>query len=509
MNLVGGLDEATALKALEQPDPYVRLWTARLLCDPSRISTAVATALARRAVIEPDVEVRSQLACSAKRLPAKDGLPIVRALLARSEDVRDIHMPLLLWWAMEANVGRDPEAVLAVFQDRATWNLPIARATIEERLMRRFAAAGTRHDLTNCARLLAMAPGPDHIKRLMTGFEAAVAGRALTGIPSELAQALAKYSGQSVTLGLRQGKPEALKEALDELSDDRADHSRQLQLLQLLGEVRQPACVPVVLRLACHSPDNALRSAALGALAAYDQGSIAEEVIKSYSNMSDDVQSAAQNLLVTRRAWAARFLAAIDGHAIDPRGVSREVVEKLLLLGDERVTTLATKVFGPVKPSTSAELHAQISRLTSIISAGSGVPKPGKQLFDQQCLRCHTLFSKGGKVGPDLTTYRRDDLETMLLNIVNPSAVIREGYTTLIVSLIDGRVLSGVVIEQDKNVVVLRGSDGKDVTLARTDIEAMRADSRSIMPEGLLKSLSDQQVRDLFAYLRSTQPLID
>ena len=109
-----------------------------------------------------------------------------------------------------------------------------------------------------------------------------------------------------------------------------------------------------------------------------------------------------------------------------------------------------------------------------MIRAGSGVPKPGKQIFDQQCLRCHTLFGKGGKVGPDLTTYRRDDLETMLLNIVNPSAEIREGYTTSIVSLTDGRVLSGVVVEQDKNVVVLRGSDGKDVVLARADIDAMR-----------------------------------
>ena len=76
--------------------------------------------------------------------------------------------------------------------------------------MRRFAAAGTRQDLTNCARLLAMAPGPEHIKPLMAGFEAAFAGRALTGLPTELAEALAKYSGQSLTLGLRQGKPEAL-----------------------------------------------------------------------------------------------------------------------------------------------------------------------------------------------------------------------------------------------------------------------------------------------------------
>ena len=124
-----------------------------------------------------------------------------------------------------------------------------------------------------------------------------------------------------------------------------------------------------------------------------------------------------------------------------------------------------------------------------VIRAGSGVPKPGKQIFDQQCTRCHTLFSKGGKVGPDLTTYRRDDLETMLLNIVNPSAEIREGYGSHIVSLTDGRVLSGIVVEQDKNVVVLRGSDGKDFVVARADIDAMRPSPSSIMPEGLLKDL--------------------
>ena len=123
--------------------------------------------------------------------------------------------------------------------------------------------------------------------------------------------------------------------------------------------------------------------------------------------------------------------------------------------------------------------------------------------------RCHTLFSKGGKVGPDLTTYRRDDLENILLNIVNPSAEIREGYTTSIVAMTDGRILSGIVVEEDKNVVVLRGGDGKEAALARADIDAIRTSRTSIMPEGLLNELRDQQVRDLFAYLRSTQPLID
>lgn len=137
------------------------------------------------------------------------------------------------------------------------------------------------------------------------------------------------------------------------------------------------------------------------------------------------------------------------------------------------------------------------------------MPKPGRQLFDQQCARCHTLFGKGGKVGPDLTTYRRDDIEAMLLNIINPNAEIREGFATSVVATTDGRVLSGVVVEQDNNVVVLRSDEGKEINLPRAEIAELQTKPTSLMPEGLLNQLSEQQIRDLFAYLRSTQPLID
>ena len=432
MNLVGGLDEATALKTLDHADPYVRLWTARLLCDASRVSPAVAAALARRAAIEPDVEVRSQLACSAKRLPAQDALPIVRALLARSEDARDIHLPLLLWWALEAKVATDPEAVLALFQrPRDLGACRSCETTIAERLMRRFAAAGTQAGPDR----LRPAPGDGAGARSHQAADGGVrggrtpAGRS-TGLPPELADALAQYSGQSVTLGLRQGKPEAVSEALHVLADDRADRSKQLQLLQILGEVRRPACVPVVLRLACQSPDNALRSAALerpGRLRRPGHRRRSHQVLCQH----------------VRRRTGSRPKLARDSPRLGgpvsrgdrgparsiPARVPREVVEKLLLLGDSRISDAGDQA---VRDRSSPPPRPSFTRRSTgwppSIRAGSGVPKPGKQIFDQQCPRCHTLFGKGGKVGPDLTTYRRDDLETMLLNIVNPSAEIREGY---------------------------------------------------------------------------------
>jgi putative heme-binding domain-containing protein len=71
----------------------------------------------------------------------------------------------------------------------------------------------------------------------------------------------------------------------------------------------------------------------------------------------------------------------------------------------------------------------------------------------------------------------------------------------------DGRVLTGFLADQDNRVIVLRGVDGQSITIERDSIEDMVRQKKSLMPEGLLDKLDVQQVRDLFAYLRGSQPL--
>jgi putative heme-binding domain-containing protein len=313
----------------------------------------------------------------------------------------------------------------------------------------------------------------------------------------------------SIVLGLRQGRPEAVQEALQTLTDAKADRNKQLQYIQILGEVSQPDCVPVLLKLATGSADNALQTAALTALQRYDDAKIATAVLESYGKLTEDVRGTANALLVSRKEWARQLLEAIDAGQIDRKAVPPEVAQVILRHRQERLTELVRKHWGELKPSTPAELQKEIDRLVKVVRSGSGVPKQGKPLFVSQCARCHKLFGEGGQVGPDLTTYQRDDLETMMLHIVNPSAEIREGFVNYLVSTRTGRTLSGLLVEQDPKIVVLRGADGKDVTVAREEIDEMEASKVSLMPEGLLKGLSEQQVRDLFAYLRSTQPLID
>src|SRR5207302_6464341 len=96
-----GFDDAFALKTLYHVNEDVRTWTVRLLCDPKKVTAEMATALVALARTDSSSTVRSQLACSAKRLPGPDCLVIVRELLRRDEDANDPHIPLLLWWAIE------------------------------------------------------------------------------------------------------------------------------------------------------------------------------------------------------------------------------------------------------------------------------------------------------------------------------------------------------------------------------------------------------------------------
>jgi hypothetical protein len=193
LNLCGGLSESEALKALDHSDPFVRLWTVRLLGDTNQVSSALAAKLTALAAKESNLEVRNQLAATAKRLPARDGLAVVRALAMRAEDAQDNRMPLLLWWAIESKCEEHADEVLKLFEDPAFWRSPLVEAHLLDRTARRFAQAGSRKDLLACARLFELSPSPEHSRRLMSGFETAYKGRTLAGLPDVLVKAMARH----------------------------------------------------------------------------------------------------------------------------------------------------------------------------------------------------------------------------------------------------------------------------------------------------------------------------
>jgi putative heme-binding domain-containing protein len=513
LNLCGGLTESNALNALSHSDPFVRLWTVRLLGDEHRVSPQLIPQLTVMAGIEPNLEVRNQLAATAKRLPLDEALALVRALGARAEDAADNRMPLLVWWALEAQCEHNRDDVLKLFEDSTFWRSPLVESHLLERIARRFAQAGSRQDLLACAKLFELSPSLEHSRRLLAGFEKAFQGRAMTGLPDALVQVLSPEGLASPALALRRADPAAIEKALRIVADETAPRAERLQFLGVMAEMKLPNAVPALSRAyLAASKDDSLRQAILSALQNYDDPSIADVVLSAYSSLGREARASAQTLLASRLVWAFKFVQSLkptgSSSGIQPEMIPPTIVRKLKQYPNAELRELLQKIWPPSALPTTAEMEQKIHHSLGVIQSGSGDPYAGRTLFQNTCGVCHRLFGAGGQVGPDLTVYDRGDLESMLLAIVNPSAEIREGYENYSVETRDGRSLSGFLLEQDKDVVVLRGLDNEKLTLPRAELTEMRAVGLSLMPEGLLESFDAQQTRDLFAYLRSTQPLV-
>jgi hypothetical protein len=250
-----------------------------------------------------------------------------------------------------------------------------------------------------------------------------------------------------------------------------------------------------------------LRKAALISLMSYDDPAVGKQAVGIVAEGAGEVRLAALALLASRAGWSQELLAAVKEGRIAPNTVPRDMVERMRQHEPKQVQSLLAELY-PEKPAAGVtDFIAQIADVEAKLKAGTGNPYAGEALFMEKCASCHKLFFKGGKIGPELTAYQRDNLGTMLISIVHPNAEIREGFQYFSVTTNDGRSLSGFLVERDAQILVLRGLEGEDITVRQADVRLLTPLGRSLMPEGLLTGMTPQQLRDLFAYLRISQPI--
>lgn len=487
-------------------DPYVRRWSWQILGERKAALTASQVAAAKQ---ETHIEVRAQILASAKHIPA-EALPLLHAGLDYSQDEFS-RLRLLAWWALEAHLGSPSErtATLAYLRTAPeVLNSLLFRDTLAERIGKRLAHGGDAGSLGDAAHILALCP-PEAAEKLIGGILTQLDPGDLPPMPLALREALERQLGKEghtpIPLGaLRAGDKAALASALKELSDKRTTARRRTALADALSSVRRPEAIDPLIKLLI-APATEAKIPLLTALSRYDDIRLPKAIIDNYERSiaaDDSLRELALRTLSSRPASARLMVEAVHTGKIPAPHVTADIARGLLRHNDPEVNTTVDRLWKSLLVTgLTPEKDREVARLRAIARAGEGDASKGHANFLARCANCHALKGEGGKVGPDLTGYDRTSLDFWVLNIVYPSLEIREGFGSYDVHLKDGSGANGILERREGGEIVLRDLAGNRTKIKEDKVSSLIASPTSVMPEGLLAGMSDQDLRDFFAFL--------
>jgi putative heme-binding domain-containing protein len=503
INNLDRLDAQRARRWVASPSADIRRWTVRALGD-RHTGVAEFADLARG---EENIEVRSQLAASAKRMSAELALPIIGGLVVHAQDVDDPHLPLMIWWALEAQVEAWPE-VRSWLRDPSLWQQPLFQQHLAGKLAQRYAASGAADDLQRCDELITLAPDDLSRERLLEGFLRAFEGRTLPPLPDNLAAVLQAYQaslGESgLVLALQSNAAGAVEAALAALRDASKPLGLRIELAKALGNAKATDAQKTLLQLACSNPEPVLQRVCLISLRNFEDPAIGGQLVGAFGSTlsaEHELRDTASRTLATRAAWARALLHEINQWRVKPQDIPTDVVQQLRSYADEEIATETRRAFGDPVALTGEKSAERIKLWKQVVKEKRGEPGRGQAVFAQKCGVCHKLFGEGNTIGPPLDPYDRSNLDFWMIAMVEPSAEIREGYQSYAALTTDNRIVTGMIHAQDGLAVTIRGADNQLTTIPRDELDELRALETSLMPVGVIDDLSDQQIQDLFAYL--------
>jgi putative membrane-bound dehydrogenase-like protein len=490
---------------LSDQDPWVRAWAVQLsaespIDDNPQMREALLKDLARRAKDDPSPLVRLSVASALQRLPRTARWEILGNLLAHADDASDPNLPCMYWYAAEPLAEVDPTRALDLaVRSKVPQILPF--------MVRRLCATGKPETLALFVAHLSKCTDVAAQRTLLGAVQEGLTGRPRVAMPAGWPEAFSQLSGSAdaevreralalaVTFGDAKGL-DAMRRGLASPGDPEARRKALAALLQ----AKDPQLAAVLQGLLS---ETALRGAALRGLAAYDDPKTPEVLLAAYPTLGPAEKRDALATLASRPAYAKALLDAVGAKRIGSADVPADLVRQLRNLGDKDVDRRIGEVWGIVR-ATPAEKARLMDHNRKLLTRPGPPPDVmlGRALHAKTCQQCHTLFGVGGKVGPDITGANRADLNYLLENVIDPSAVIPKEYAATLIALKNGRVLTAIVREETAAAVTVVTAD-ETLTLPRGDIEEMRPTDQSMMPDDQLKPFSDSEVRALFAYLQS------
>ena len=477
---------------LDDKDQYIRAWAIQFLLEDGQPQKFVIDAMTTLAKNEKSAAVRLYLAAGLQRIDTKDRWNIASALVQVAEDVDDPNIPLMLWFGIEPLAAEDSQKVLQLAKDSKIPPLTqkIARRLVDGDQMEKLIAEIRKNSAGSRELLKGMLAGLEGRSDLTepsnwaTTYKSLPSNKQIRAIADEISQ--------------RFGNVEAAKRMLAVLNDSGAGAVRKNTAIKNLAVQQRPELQERLPQL-LQRPE--LRSEAIRAVAAYDNEALGEMLLSQYPTYSTSEKQEVIQAMASRPVYGWQLASAIKDGSMPKKEIPAYVALQLRrVVGNGFV-----EIWGPLD-DISGGVQGQYSKyqrlLTDDAIANSSAAK-GKEVYKNTCYACHKMHGEGGNIGPELTGSNRTNTAYLLSNILEPSGEIQDDYKLVVITTQDGRTYSGNVVSENDRSLSLHVVGQEPITINKSSINSRETTPKSMMPEGLLNTLTDAEVLDLVAYLKA------
>jgi putative heme-binding domain-containing protein len=228
-------------------------------------------------------------------------------------------------------------------------------------------------------------------------------------------------------------------------------------------------------------------------------------LLDQYAQLPAELKPYTVNALTRTKPSANALLDALEKETIPLSDVNANHVRSIAAFNDKELSRRLTSAWGTVKTERDPERMKVVEQMRLVVQKHKGDPVKGWAVFDARCAQCHTIYGRGGNVGPDITGVGRDDLTAVLTNLIDPNLVIGKPYYVHIARTKQGDTVAGLLVEESEQQVVLKDQT-QTHRIERKNLEKLSVQDISMMPEGLEKQLSEQELSDLVTFLLTREP---
>ncbi len=485
---MGELDADTISMALKDNDHHVREHAVRLSEPFLRENNEALRSKVIALADDPELRVQYQVAFSLGECQGEDRNGALVDIAKAHSDDQWFRLALL-----SSSVYGSGEIFAALAEDVDYRKSDEGRGFLED-LALQVGATGLDSDVTVALERIDALPSEEDalaqnaVRGLIQGMKQAGKGGEAQGVlaSSERAEALLAQMLESAhqVAGNTDEEIANRVDAIQTLGFDSYDKTHEI-LFSMLDQ-RQPVEV---------------QRAALGTLRKFDNLEIASAILEAWPGMTPPLRAQAIEALFSREPWLVKLLDAIGE-------------------GDFRATNLDSLRVRSLLAYDNADIRAQAERVLADYNLGSrqevvdayqdvlamkGDPERGKAVFTENCSKCHKVQGVGFEVGPDLSTVAQAGPDKILVNVLDPNREVNPQYVNYTIETSDWESHSGIIASETATSITLKRANGEADTVLRVNIDDIKSDNLSIMPEGWEQTISKEDLASLIAYLTSLE----